>query len=112
MQDSKTTAFDPTAIAALKPRASAWFESLRDRICDAFEAVEDEAAGPFPAETDKPGRFVRTPWTRTNHDGAPGGGGVMSLMAGRVFEKVGGPVSAVHGSFAPRIRASTPPASH
>lgn len=111
MQDSKTTAFDPTAIAALKPRASAWFESLRDRICAAFEAVEDEAAGPFPAETDKPGRFVRTPWTRTNHDGAPGGGGVMSLMAGRVFEKVGVHVSAVHGSFAPEFAAQIPGAA-
>jgi coproporphyrinogen III oxidase len=111
MQDSKTTSFDPAVIEALKPRASAWFESLRDRICAAFEAIEDEAAGPFPAESDKPGRFVRTPWTRTNHDGAEGGGGVMSLMAGRVFEKVGVHVSAVHGSFAPEFAAQIPGAA-
>jgi coproporphyrinogen III oxidase len=111
MQDSKTTSFDPAVIEALKPRASAWFESLRDRICAAFEAIEDEAAGPFPAESDKPGRFVRTPWRRTNHDGAEGGGGVMSLMAGRVFEKVGVHVSAVHGSFAPEFAAQIPGAA-
>lgn len=111
MQDNKTAAFDPATIEALKPRTSAWFESLRDRICVAFEAIEDEAAGPFPAEADRPGRFVRTPWARTNHDGAPGGGGVMSLMAGRVFEKVGVHVSAVHGSFAPEFAAQIPGAA-
>lgn len=111
MQDSKTTSFDPAVIEALKPRASAWFESLRDRICAAFEAIEDEAAGPFPAESDEPGRFVRTPWRRTNHDGAEGGGGVMSLMAGRVFEKVGVHVSSVHGSFAPEFAAQIPGAA-
>ena len=69
---------DPAVVAALKPRAAAWFETLRDQICAAFEQVEDEASGPFPPEADAaPGRFQRTPWQRTNHDGAPGGGGVM-----------------------------------
>lgn len=111
MSDRQSPPFDPATVEALKPRASAWFESLRDRICAAFEAIEDEAAGPFPAETDKPGRFVRTPWTRTNHDGAEGGGGVMSLMSGRVFEKVGVHVSAVHGSFAPEFAAQIPGAA-
>lgn len=109
MSDHDTT---PVSFAeAMKPRAAAWFESLRDRICSAFEALEDEATGPFPPETQTPGRFVRTPWQRRNHDGAEGGGGVMSLMSGRVFEKVGVHCSTVFGTFQPEFASQIPGAA-
>ena len=90
-------------IAARKEKARAWFEALRDRIHAALEAIEDEAGGEDPA-----GRFARTPWERTDHSNAPGGGGVMGVLKGRVFEKAGVHVSTVHGEFAPEFRKDIP----
>ncbi len=78
---------------AIKGEVTGWFRHLRDRICAALEAVEDEAA----SREDLPaGRFARTDWAR---DG--GGGGTISLMRGRVFEKVGVNISTVSGAFSP-----------
>ena len=81
-------------------RARQWFESLRDRICAAFEEIENEAAA---GTGEAPGRFEYTPWDRADHSGAPGGGGVCGLMKGRVFEKVGVNVSTVAGTFSPEF---------
>jgi coproporphyrinogen III oxidase len=75
-----------------------WFESLRDRICAAFEQIETEA--------DSSARFVRTPWERPDEGGGQGGGGVRSQMIGKVFEKVGVNVSTVGGQFSPQFAAS------
>jgi len=97
---------DASQLEARKARAKQWFEQLRDDICAAFEALEAEA--PAGLYGDGPARFVRTPWTRTDHSGAPGGGGVMSMLKGRLFEKVGVHVSTVYGEFAPEFRNQIP----
>jgi coproporphyrinogen III oxidase len=85
-----------TETESRKARARAWFEDLRDQICAAFEALEDEA--PLDLYPGAPGRFARTPWRRGD-GGADQGGGAASILRGRLFEKVGVHVSTVHGAF-------------
>lgn len=89
-----------SGLETCKATARTWFEALQGRIMAAFEALEDEApAALYPAA---PGRFERTPWKRAlAPDGGDQGGGIMGMMRGRLFEKVGVHTSTVFGSFAP-----------
>jgi coproporphyrinogen III oxidase len=76
--------------------ARSWFETLRDRICAEFEAIEREAGSDAT--------FTFLPWDRETDDGSDNpGGGVRGVMKGRVFEKVGVNVSTVQGAFAPQF---------
>jgi coproporphyrinogen III oxidase len=92
---------DAAVLETRKSRAQAWFESLRDRIIARFEALED--AAPADLYPGQPGRFEKKPWVR-----AGGGGGVMSMMHGRFFEKVGVHTSVVFGTFTPEMAKTMP----
>ncbi len=86
-----------------KERAAVWFRSLRDQICAAFEKIEDELQATEHAHL-PPGRFERKAWQREEN----GGGGEISIMRGRVFEKVGVNISTVYGSFSEEFRKQIP----
>ncbi|MGB0671658.1 MAG: oxygen-dependent coproporphyrinogen oxidase [Rhodospirillales bacterium] len=110
----EATTDDPTLPfgADHRRRAKAWFEELRDSICRTFEDLEDAVAGPNPTSAQPAGRFERKAWDRdSDQEGTSGGGGVMSVMRGRVFEKVGVNVSTVMGEFSEAFRAQIPGAA-
>ena len=92
-------------MADFSVRVAEWFENLRDNICGQFETIESDAED-SPLSTKPSGHFERKNWTR---DG--GGGGQISVMHGRVFEKVGVNISVVHGQFAEDFRAQIPGAT-
>lgn len=103
---------DTETLNMRKERASGWFTSLRDQICAAFESIEDDLEGSEAT----PGRFERKPWSRdqdqdeTQKGDGPRlkGGGEISLMRGRVFEKVGVNISKVYGTFSEQFAKEIP----
>ena len=99
---------DDTRLDERKRWAQAWFESLRDDLCAALQQVERDLPETAACGDRAAGSFVRTPWARQDAAGAPGGGGTMSLLRGRVFEKAGIHTSTVHGEFPPEFRKQIP----
>ena len=89
---------------AERARTARWFEELRDRLTAALELIESDHAARHGDGA--AGRFERRAWEREG-----GGGGVMAILKGQVFEKAGVNVSAVHGEFSPEFRAQIPGAS-
>lgn len=84
-----------------KSLAQDWFHTLRDQLCNIFEQIETELTGTHHELPS--GTFTRKPWQREG-----GGGGEMSLMKGRVFEKVGVNISTVQGEFSETMRKEMP----
>lgn len=106
----RTTSPDsPVLPLPLQQEASVWFKTLRDIICAEFERLEDELTG-TKFRNQPAGRFERKLWNRDDA-GKPGGGGEMSIMRGRVFEKVGVNISTVFGEFSDDFRKQIPGAA-
>jgi coproporphyrinogen III oxidase len=89
-------------IEVRKEISAKWFQKLRDEVCGAFEKIECDYKGTHHASL-PPGKFERKRWQRPE-----GGGGEISLMHGRVFEKVGVNISTVHGLFSEDFRKQIP----
>jgi coproporphyrinogen III oxidase len=96
----------PANIDNRKAEAAAWFRKLRDDLCSDLEAIEREVQGPHAHR--EPGQFSREAWPRLDHSGAEGGGGEMSMLHGRVFEKAGVHISTVYGQFSPELAKQMP----
>lgn len=97
-------ALQPDELETRKEAARTWFRELRGAICAEFETIETQLQGTFHERA--PGRFERKVWERPG-----GGGGEMSIMRGRVFEKVGVNISTVHGQFTPEMQKQVPGAT-
>ena len=80
-----------------KQLASLWFKELRGKICKSFEEIENNKS------IKKQITFNQKSW---NRDG--GGGGIISIMHGDIFEKVGVNISTVHGKFSREFRQQIP----
>jgi coproporphyrinogen III oxidase len=101
VNDPASTVDDPRLIGAQD-----WFREMQGRIIEAMEALEREFTGFSPVR--EPGRFELEPWERTDASGAPGGGGRMAMLRGRLFEKMGAHLSVVHGAFPAEFAAQIP----
>jgi coproporphyrinogen III oxidase len=88
-----------TTIIEKKQKASEWFEEIRSALCQEFENIESECGSNA--------KFTRTEWMREG-----GGGGIMAVMRGEIFEKVGVNVSTVYGMLDEKFAKEIPGTEH
>ncbi len=73
-----------------KKQAEKWFKELRNQMVGAIQKVDGST-------------FQENEWQRPG-----GGGGLMSILKGEIFEKVGVNISTVHGEFSEEFRGNMP----
>lgn len=104
-------------LADQQSKAATWFKELQERIIAAFEEIEGEGT----QESEVRGYFEKKPWNRADlpksalsppkAGSSLEGGGIMALMKGNIFEKVGVNFSEVYGSFSETFAKEIPGAS-
>ena len=67
-------------------QAEKWFKELRNQMVGAIQKLDGS-------------KFEEKPWQRPG-----GGGGLMSILKGSIFEKVGVNISTVHGEFSEEFK--------
>lgn len=87
-----------------REKAYSWFKNLRDQFCYKFVQIEKDYARKNNIESVP--SFQQKTWQRPG-----GGGGVISLLKGHVFEKVGVNISKVYGEFSSEFRHKIPGAA-
>ena len=75
-----------------KKFATDWFKSLRNKICSELEKIEKE-------QSNKSIKFLRKKWSRSKTGVNSLGGGEMSILRGKIFEKAGVNISTVFGDI-------------
>ncbi|WP_010297974.1 oxygen-dependent coproporphyrinogen oxidase [Candidatus Odyssella thessalonicensis] len=83
-----------------------WVTQLRNNICAELEKLEEECDHDYLL----PGQFRREIWQRhdKSQQNGVGGGGTMSILKGRVFEKAGVNISTVYGQFPEQFAKEIP----
>ena len=73
-------------LADQQNKAEKWFQELRNQMVGAIQKLDEST-------------FIEKEWKRPG-----GGGGLMSVLRGNIFEKVGVNISTVHGEFSEEFR--------
>ena len=84
-----------------KKSAAKWFKFLRNKICSELEIIEKNNSKETP-------KFKKTKWLRDKTSKKDLGGGEMSLLRGKVFEKAGVNISTVHGNLSEKLKGKIP----
>ena len=84
----------------LKKKSKLWFKKLRNEICSVIESIENNNGK-------NKLQFKREKWFRNNKNN-DSGGGEMSLLRGKVFEKAGVNISTVYGQLSEKLKGKIP----
>ncbi len=78
-----------------------WYKELRNEICAYIQAIENQYG-------QNSLKFLRKKWKREPKLGKDQGGGEMSILRGKIFEKAGVNISTVYGNLSKEFKGKIP----